>query len=100
MPRFMDVLLKTSWFERKLFVESLIAAEDMKSMGQFENLGLEKHGDIVLVGHEGRCRIYSHILNNQMKWKGTVQSVTDVSDIDMLNIRGSLDILKRAGVLA
>ncbi len=99
MTRFLDVLLKTKWYERKLFVESLIASEDMHSLNQFDEMGLPKDSNIVLVGHEGRCRIYEHILKNKMNWNGGVRSITDVDDIDMLNIKGSIDILKRAGVL-
>lgn len=99
MTRFLDVLLKTSWYERKLFVESLIASEDMHSLNQFDEMGLPKDANIVLVGHKGRCRIYDHILKNKMNWKGNVKSITDVTEIDMLNIKGSLDVLKRAGIL-
>ena len=100
MPRFLDVLLKTSWYERKLFVESLIASEDMRSLNQFDEMGLPKDSNIVLVGHPGRCRIYEHILKAQMGWKGSVSSITDVTEIDMLNIKGSLDIARRAGILS
>ncbi len=99
MTRFLDVLLKTSWYERKLFVESLIASEDMHSLQQFKEMGLPQDANIVLVGHEGRCRIYEHILKNKMNWKGDVRAITDVADIDMLNIKGAVDVLKRAGVL-
>ncbi len=99
MTRFLDVLLKTKWYERKLFVESLIAAEDMHSLKQFDEMGLPMDSDIILVGHKGRCDIYSHILKNKMNWKGNVDAITDVADIDMLNIKGAIDILKKAGVL-
>ncbi len=99
MTRFLDVLLKTSWYERKLFVESLIASEDMHSLNQFEEMELPKDSNIVLVGYEGRCKIYKHILTEKMNWKGDVKLITDVSDIDMLNIKGSVDLLKRSGVI-
>ena len=99
MTRFLDVLLKTTWYERKLFVESLIASEDMRSLNQLESMGMSKEANIILVGHEGRCKIYEHILTSRMEWKGDVSFISDIASIDTLNIKGSLDIARRAGIL-
>ena len=40
MPRFMQVLMRTRWYERKLFLESLIAGEDVRAVRDFGALGL------------------------------------------------------------
>ena len=58
MPRFMDTLLKTEWYERKFFVDAAIAAEDMKIFKEAkEFMGLEIDTDIILIGHKERCKI-------------------------------------------
>ena len=36
-PRFLDVLLDTKWYERELFFDALIAAEDMLAIGQLND---------------------------------------------------------------
>ncbi len=60
MPRFLDVLIKTEWYERKSFVEATIAAEDMQVMKQFEVLNFPLDTTFILISAEKRCALYKH----------------------------------------
>ncbi|GAJ21043.1 unnamed protein product, partial [marine sediment metagenome] len=44
------MLLKTTWYERKLFVEATIAAEDMNAINQFKRFNFPKNTDFVIIG--------------------------------------------------
>ncbi|MFA7642205.1 MAG: 2-dehydro-3-deoxygalactonokinase [Sphaerochaetaceae bacterium] len=99
MIRFLDVLLHTSWYERRLFFESLIAAEDIHAFGQFEPEGQEKP-HMVFIGPKGRCDVYAHLFEHKLGWPVTsIESISDTQVIDMLNIQGSLAIARAAGLL-
>ena len=99
MTRFLDVLLNRPWYERQLFVESAIAAEDLNAIAQVDAMagGLRgKH--LVLVGDPRRARIYQHLLANA----GIDLSISLVSDpeqIDSLSIRGVLAVARLAGLI-
>ncbi|MCF7933901.1 MAG: 2-dehydro-3-deoxygalactonokinase [Spirochaetia bacterium] len=99
MGRFMDVLLDTSWYERKLFVESLIAFEDMKALNQLYALGCSNDSQLFLVGDPQRCEIYAYVLKEWSGWTGAIHHITDEARIDALNITGSLAIARAAGIL-
>jgi len=99
MPRFLDVLLETKWYERELFVEALIAAEDSEAMKVFEELGYPVDTNYILVGPERRCRIYEHILKKRAGVTGYIKTITDVEEIDSLSIHGVLDLAGKAGLL-
>lgn len=97
-PRFLDVLLDTTWYERLLFFEALIAAEDMLAIGQLDLFDFTLPTNFILVGNAGRCRLYSHILSQRFP-QSQMQSITDSKEIDTLSIKGILSIAKKAGVL-
>ena len=99
MPRFLDVLLKTKWYERKLFVEAAIAAEDMKALYQFESLNFPVKTNFILVGPKGRCSIYEYMLKKKMQVAGDILRITDTDEIDLLSIKGVLHLAKKAGLL-
>jgi len=99
MIRFMDVLLSSKWYERKLFLEAAIAAEDMKVLERFESLGFPDNTDMIFIGAESRCQIYEHILHKTYNWDRAVNFISDVDEIDQLNIQGSLYIAENAGIL-
>jgi 2-dehydro-3-deoxygalactonokinase len=99
MPRFLDVLMDSEWYERKLFIESAIAADDMRALSQFDSLGFNFESPVVLIGMEGRCRIYRHILKNRMQWDGEIRTVVDTEKIDTLNIHGVLKIANEANLM-
>jgi 2-dehydro-3-deoxygalactonokinase len=97
-PRFLDVLLDTTWYERHLFFEALIAAEDMLAIGQLDLFDFELPTTFVLVGNPQRCRLYQHILQQQFP-DSTLQSISDTTEVDGLSIQGILSIARKAGVV-
>jgi 2-dehydro-3-deoxygalactonokinase len=96
MPRLMNTLLKTEWYERKFFVDAAIAAEDMKIFNEAkETMGFEIDTDIILIGHKERCMIYEYLIKKQKGFSNNVVSIWDKEDIDMLAIKGATEIVQR-----
>lgn len=97
MPRFMEVLLQTNWYERKFFVDCAIASEDMKILNEAKGLmGFNLDTDFILVGNVERCRIYDHLIRNIEGFKGSILSISDIYKVDMLAINGAVEIAKNA----
>lgn len=99
IPRFMDTLLKTKWYDRKLFVESIIASESMKAMNQFESLNFPIETNYILIGPKRRSMIYKHLLREKIGIKKDILTINEVKDIDMLSIKGSIFLAKIAKLL-
>jgi 2-dehydro-3-deoxygalactonokinase len=99
MPRFLDTLVKTHWYERKLFVEAAIATEDMRAINAFEVLGFPVRTRYILVGDPQRCRIYEYLLQAKLKIADAVTCITDVSEIDSLSIKGAIFLAEKGGLL-
>lgn len=99
MGRFFDVLMTTKWYERKLFLESSIAAEDMQAFDYFNTLGFPADTDVILVGPKTRCKIYESMMRSRIADKYSITSIFETDKIDQLNILGSLDILRVAGIV-
>jgi len=96
LPRFMDVLLKTEWYERELFVESVIASEDLEAMSKLQDFASDK--TFILIGPERRCLIYQYLLKEKKRIK-KILKITDKRDIDHLSITGSIHLAKLAGLM-
>lgn len=97
-PRFLDVLLDTKWYERHLFFEALIAADDMLCLGQMDMFTKKKPERFVLVGLKERCRLYRYILEKEYVG-AEISTISDKEHIDELSITGILDIARKAGVV-
>ena len=97
-PRFLNVLLDTDWYERALFLDAMIASEDMLALGQMKMLIDAKPDRYVLIGPEGRCRLYNDILSRQAP-NARIISISDPEEIDKLSITGVLSLAKKAGVI-
>lgn len=97
-PRFMDVLLQTEWYERCLFLESMIAADDMRSIGQLKEQGIREISDIILVGKRERCQLYDYILQRKFP-AAHIRGISDEKEIDELSIQGILEIARKAGIV-
>lgn len=97
MPRFMDVLMPTEWYERKLFVEAAIAAEDMKAISMLPTSISENNQQMpmIIIGKKSRCRLYREVLQNLAKMPFNVSVISETEAIDMLHIQG---ILRVAGI--
>ena len=98
-PRFLDTLVHARWYDRKLFTESLLAAEDMRALEQVRELMNVSAARYILVGMKRRCRIYTHLLENKTGMAHSVASITDEAEIDQLSIQGVISIARKAGVL-
>lgn len=99
LPRFMDVLIKTKWYERKLFVESVIASEDIESMSQLVDFGLSSNETFILIGTAQRSLVYQYLFKEKKNIRNIIK-ITDKQDINHLSITGSLYLAKLAGLIA
>ncbi|HOF03686.1 MAG TPA: 2-dehydro-3-deoxygalactonokinase [Atribacterota bacterium] len=97
LPRFMDVLLKTKWYERKLFVEAVIASEDLETMNQLPDCASNE--TFILIGVEQRVLIYQYLLKEKKNIKN-IFKITNKQDIHHLSISGSVHLAKLAGLIA
>jgi 2-dehydro-3-deoxygalactonokinase len=97
-PRFLDTLLQTEWYERKLFTESLIAAEDMIPLAQVSEMSPSSRSRFVLVGNSRRCKIYEQLLRSYAGSATQVTSISREEEIDQLSIRGIIHLAKTAGL--
>ena len=98
MTRFLDVLLHRPWFERQLFVESAIAAEDLKAFAQADDIAGSLQGKhMVVVGEQRRARIYQHLFSRTGK-DLSISFVSDPEEIDSLSIQGALVVAQLAGL--
>jgi 2-dehydro-3-deoxygalactonokinase len=97
--RFLDTLVHTRWYDRKLFAETLLAAEDMRALHQVRELMGLSSTSFILIGIKRRCRIYEHILKTKVSPECNVSMITEETDIDQLSIQGVLSLAKKAGIL-
>lgn len=98
LVRFMDVLEQTKWYDRLLFFESLVAAEDMQCVRQLKQMFGTVPRTFWLIGTPERCQLYAFILQ-ELDPELEIASVTDSNEIDQLSIQGILTIAAQAGQL-
>jgi 2-dehydro-3-deoxygalactonokinase len=98
MTRFLDVLMETEWRQRRLFAEACIAAEDIKALSQYPNLGFEKDTPYVLVGKAGRCELYRSLISRKAGVTHDIHIVSEERIIDSLSIQGALYLAKKAHI--
>jgi len=94
MPRFMHVLMQTRWYERKLFLESLIAADDLQSVRDFTALGFPTSTSVYLVGPPARCAVHRHLIERHRVFGGKVTDISEAAAIDRLGPAGALEIFR------
>lgn len=99
MPRFMEVLLETEWFERRLFIEAAIVAEDLGALGDFDAMNFDLNCNFILVGHKIRCEILKYLLSRHYGVSSEIRCVFDKEKIDWLSINGAIAIAQKAGYL-
>ena len=95
MTRFMQVLMRTHWYERKLFLESLIAGEDLRCLRDFEALGFPTRTSLYLVGAPDRCAVFRHLIQRHRIFLGPVVELSDPQGIDRLGLSGALALIQR-----
>jgi len=91
IPRFMQVLLKTDYKERQLFVDASIAADDMKGVVEFHKRGC-RADTYILFGHKSRCRLYAHMIRKHFKDNVDIIQVSDKNKLSELTVRGAIRI--------
>lgn len=94
MPRFMHVLMLTRWYERKLFLESLIAADDLQSVRDFTALGFPTGTTVYLVGPAARCAVHRHLIARHRIFRGPVVELSEPETMDRLGPAGALEIFR------
>jgi len=100
MPRFMEVLLKNTWYERDLFIDAAISYEDLKVLKEFSLLNISlAESNFVLIGHKRRCRLLKHFLTNQYGIEKEIETIYEKEKIDELGINGAICIAETAGYL-
>jgi 2-dehydro-3-deoxygalactonokinase len=97
--RFLDTLVHARWYDRKLFAETLIAAEDMRALHQVRELTGLSTTNFILIGMKLRCLIYEHLLKTKVSPECNVSMITEENEIDQLSIQGVLSLAKKAGIL-
>lgn len=97
-PRFLDVLLDTRWYQRKLYFEAAVAADDMRALDGLKQFGNAVSGDFCIIGQPERCRLYSRLLREAYP-DGEITILSDTAQVDRLSIDGILEIAAAAGVL-
>lgn len=99
MPRFLDTLVETKWYERKLFVEGAIASEDIRVTRLFASLHFSLDTHFILLGIKKRCLIYEYLLKEKIGIKKDIWVLTETQDVDRLSIQGSIHLAKKAGLI-
>lgn len=100
MPRFMEVLLKSPWYERELFVNAAISTEDLKVIEDFPMVGFPiENPYFLVVGDKNRCHLLEYLLNKYINTKKKIHLFYDKDQIDQLSINGAIEIVKRSGYL-
>lgn len=99
MPRFMDVLLKTDWRQRRKFIESALAADDLGALRLVPKRGYSFGERIFLVGPGSRCELFSYFLRSKMNIDAEITSIADSEEVDRLAVHGSLYLAEMKGLL-
>jgi 2-dehydro-3-deoxygalactonokinase len=97
--RFLDTLVHSSWYDRRLFAEALLAAEDMRALHQVKELTGISSNNYTLIGMKRRCQIYEHLLKSKLVQGCTVKTITAEEEIDQLSITGVISLAHKAGIL-
>ncbi|AHG22870.1 hypothetical protein Z042_16415 [Chania multitudinisentens RB-25] len=89
MTRFLQFSFPTTAPQRKLFLESAFAGDDITTFINAQHQGFDFHGDIFLIGNAQRCEIYHHVIQKQLKINNALQIISDEEQIDLLVITGA-----------
>ena len=99
ITRFLDTLLETAPAQRRLYLETVVASEDLKVISEFDHLGFPLPDEIVLIGNSRRTELYEYLLATELEADMRVKTITDDETVDRLSIQGVLALLRCAGVL-
>lgn len=91
MPRFLEVLMKTSGEERMLFIDAAIAADDLNAFREMREQGYISNY-YLLYGHEHRCKLYSYMLRQEFGDQLVIESISETEQLDQLTVSGSIAV--------
>lgn len=94
IPRFMQVLLKTDYKERQLFIDASIAVDDIKIIDEFINQGYLS-SKYILFGHDLRCQLYSYLIKEKYGDALNIINVSDPEKLSDLTVKGAIAIAMR-----
>lgn len=89
MARFMQILMKSNYEERRLFVDAAIAADDMKSFAGMSTRGMDS-GNYCLVGKKNRCDLYAEMLRIYFGKNVKVKKISDKAQIGRVTVTGNM----------
>ncbi len=89
IPRILDILVGAKWWERKLFLEACIAAEDIDALNQFPAMQFPTDTGYVLIGKRRRSRIYEYLLRSVIRVEKDILFISDEDEIDLLGVKGA-----------
>jgi len=91
----MHVLMHTRRYERKLFLESIIAGEDLRSVRDFKTLRFPTRTSVFLIGPPARCAVHRHLIERNRVFDGPVTEIAEAKAINQLGPVGALEIFRR-----
>lgn len=100
ITRFLDTLLETSVEERQLYLQTVVAAEDLEVVSELEYLGFPAPRRLVLIGRPGRVHLYRHLFETELRITNRITTITDDREVDRLSILGAIALLRQAGVVS
>ncbi len=89
MTRFLQFSFPTTAAQRKLFLDSAMAGDDIKLFADAREQGFNFDGDIFLIGNAKRCEIYQHVIQQQLNIDNPLRIISDEEQIDRLAITGA-----------
>lgn len=89
MARFMQVLMESSYKERRLLVDAAIAADDMNSFFEMSKQGMNSE-NYCLVGKKSRCDLYAEMLHIYFGGNVKVKTISDKAQIGRLTVTGNM----------
>ncbi|MFQ3621545.1 MAG: 2-dehydro-3-deoxygalactonokinase [Spirochaetales bacterium] len=99
MPRFMDVLLKTTWTDRRKFLECALAVDDLYALRLFPSFEFPYGDRIFLVGPKSRCEIFTYYLKEKLRLSAQVQCISSAEEVANLSVQGALFLAEKRGLL-
>lgn len=91
IPRFMQVLLKTDYKERRAFIDAAIAIDDLKMLQEFERQN-NRAARYILFGQKSRCDLYERLISQMYAGRVQITKLSDKEILSELTVKGAIKI--------
>ncbi len=91
IPRFMQVLLKTDYKERRAFIDAAIAIDDLKMLQEFERQN-NRAARYILFGQKSRCDLYESLISQMYAGRVQITKLSDKEILSELTVKGAIKI--------